>query len=143
MSSITAANAILMLSISNLFPAAQRLQQFSADDVYGVDPVAVSEPSMGVDGILTAGLVYNPKTQHITLQADSPSNAIFDTWNNKQLNAQDIFWADMVVTLISLGVKYTHSRGTLTTFPPMPNAQKVLRPRQFTITWQSILPSPV
>lgn len=142
MSSITAVNAVLMLAITDLFDTPQQLQQFSADDIYGMDAATVAETAMGVDGFLTGGLVYNPRVQHITLQADSPSNAVFDTWNQQQLQAQDLFYANMVVTLKSLGTKWTHTKGILTTFQPLPAAQKILRPRAYTITWERLTPSP-
>ncbi len=142
MPSITAANAILMLTIDQLFAQPQRLQQFSTDDIYGVDPLTVAEVQMGVDGFLTGGAVNNPTVQHITLQADSISNAIFDAWAAQQKNAQDIFYANMVLTLPGIFTKWTHTRGILTTYQPIPPGQRVLRPRQYTITWESVTPAP-
>ena|SRR5690348_13339364 len=142
MSSITSVNAILMLSITDVFNSPQRLREFSTDDIYSVEPVQVAEVRMGVDGVLTGGLVNNPRVQNIMLQADSPSNAVFDAWNAQQQRDQEVYYADMVTTLKSLGTKWTHTKGILTTFPIIPQGQKVLGPRQFTITWQSIVPSP-
>ena len=78
--SITSANAVLTLAIAQLFPVPQQLQGFGVDDVYDVPQIKSVEVMMGVDGVLSAGFVYVQIPQHITLQGDSASNLIFDTW---------------------------------------------------------------
>ena len=80
MASITSANAIIMLTIPDLFPAPQQLQGFAADDVYGVNDLKSAEVLMGVDGKLSGGFVFVPIEWSISFQADSPSLDIFDQW---------------------------------------------------------------
>lgn len=141
--SITAANAVYMLSIIPVFPVPVQLQGFGADDVFGTDPLTVAETVMGVDGLLSAGFVFNAVTQNITLQADSESNDVFDAWYAAQQVIKDTYRAQAVVMLKAINRKWTMTNGVLTTYPPLPDAKKVLQPRRFGITWESVFPSPV
>lgn len=139
--SITSANAILMISILPIFPVPQQLQEFSADDVFDTDAIESAEVSMGVDGIMTAGFVFVPIKQSYTLQADSPSTFIFDTWWTTMQQVRDVFYANANIKLISLGTKWNLTKGILTSYKPIPDAKKLLQPRKFTITWQSSFPA--
>jgi len=141
MASITAANAIFTLAIAGLFPTPQQLHGFAADNIFETDPLESAEVLMGVDGLLSAGFVYVAVRQNISLQADSPSGAIFDTWWSQQQASKDIFFASGIVTLKSLGTKWAMTKGVLTTYPPIPNAARVLQPRRFGLTWQSVSPA--
>jgi hypothetical protein len=85
MSTLTGANAVLMLTIPPLFTTPQQIQGFAADDVYDLDEIESVETLMGVDGILSGGFVWKSQPQTIMLQADSPSNAVFDTWYSQQV----------------------------------------------------------
>ena len=143
MSSITSANAVLMLGVSSLFSTPQQIQGFSTDDIFSVDPLESAETMMGVDGFLSAGFVYVPVKQGITLMADSPSNNVFDQWWAAQQQISDLYFANGSITLTALGKKYAMTRGALTTYPPLADAGRTLKPRKFVITWQSILPAPV
>lgn len=140
MASITSANAVIMLQITNLFTVPQNIQGFSADDVYSVDAIDPVITSMGIDGWLSGGWTYQPVKQSIVLQADSPSNAIFDAWANAQYIAQDVYVANAVVTLKSLGTEWIMTRGFLTSYPPAPDAGQSLKPRKYTITWNAVYP---
>lgn len=141
MASITSANAVLLLSIPALYPVPQQMQGFSADDVFDFDPLESAETVMGVDGVLSGGFVYVPIPQSITLQADSPSNLFFDTWWTSQQQIADLYFATGNITLSSIGRKYAMTRGILKTYPPVPDAKKVLQQRKFMIHWQSIFPA--
>lgn len=141
MASITAANAIFTLSITGLFPTPQQLQGFAADAVFETEPLQSAEVLMGVDGNLSGGFVNVEVKQGITLQADSPSIAIFDTWWSQQQAAKDVFTASGIITLKSVGTKWAMTKGFLTTYQPIPNAAKLLQPRKFGITWQSVSPA--
>ena len=138
--SITSATAILMLGIPSLFPVPQQLQGFAADDIFDVDAIDSAEVLMGVDGILSAGFVFVPIRQNISLQADSPSNIIFDTWWAFQQQTKDVFFANGSVVIKSLSSKWTLVKGSLTSYKPIPDAKRIMQPRRFTITWQSVQP---
>lgn len=139
--SITSANATIFMSIPLLFPTPQQIQQFSADDVFSTDPLRSAETMRGVDGKLTGGYVFGDINQNFTLMADSPSISFFDTWNNTQQAQRETYTANAVITLTSLGKKWTATKGYLKNFPIIPDAKKVLQPVRFTIEWESLLPA--
>ena len=142
MASITSANAILTLSIDNLYSSPVQLQGFATDDIFDVDPISSAEVMMGIDGIQSAGFVNVPIRTTIALQADSPSNAVFDNWWNVMQQVGDVYYAYGSITLNSLGSKYALIKGVLVTYPPIANARRVLQPRRFTISWQEMRPQP-
>lgn len=141
--SITSANSVVMLAVPGVFPAPQAIQQFSADDVFTNDDVQANELAMGVDGKLAAGFVFNPVPWSISLMADSPSNAFFDTWYQAMVRAVDTFRCVGTVWLPSLNKKYDLQNGALTRYRNMPDAQKTLKPRAFIITWERVSPAVV
>lgn len=141
MASITSANAVLLLSVPPLFSAPQQLQGFSTDDITDVDPIQAVEAMMGVDGVLSGGFVYAEIKQKITLQADSPSNQIFETWWKSQRMITDVYFATATLLLPSVNKKYAFNNGLLSIYPPVPSAKRVLQPRTYEITWESVTPS--
>lgn len=138
---ITAANAVLTLSVANLFPTPQQIQGFAADDVFDTEDLETAELSMGVDGKLSAGFVYNPVKQGFTLQADSASNDFFEAIYAAERAARDKFTLNGSVLLPSVNRLYTMTTGFMNGYKPMSDAKRVLQPRKFTITWQSVLPA--
>lgn len=140
--SITAANAIVTITVPGVFQQPQQLQQFAADDIFDTEAVKNIEVQMGVDGFLSGGWVNVPIPQSYSLQANSPSCNIFDQWWSAQSTLLDAIAAFGVVTLPSIAKKWALSNGFLTTYPPMPGAGRILRPRKFEITWQRVLPQP-
>lgn len=142
MTSLTAANAVITLTIPGVFSTPQQLQQFSVDDVADVDTLQVAETLMGVDGFLSGGYIFNAVKYSYTLQADSPSCQIFDQWKLAQDAQEDTLPANGLLILKSLGTKWIWTRGFLTQWSPAPNVKKITQPRKFTIDWQSVVPQP-
>lgn len=140
---ITSANAVLTLAIVNLFDTPQQLTNFAAEDIYTVEPRQTAEVAMGVDGILSGGFVFVPTTQSISLMADSPSNQLFDDWVQAQETQKDIYYANAVIILQSLQQKWVMTKGVLTSYPPLADAARVLRPRRFTIQWENVSQQPI
>ena len=139
--SITSANAILMLSVSGLFSAPQQLQGFATDDMYDAEDLEVGQVMMGIDGKLSAGFVFNEVTWGVTLQADSDSNGLFDQWYAAERVAKEKLRADGQVKLLATGQKWIMTKGYLTNWKPMPPGQKTLKPRKFSMKWESVIPS--
>lgn len=139
---ITASNAVIMLGVTGLFDIPQQLQQFSADSVYGTDPLEAAETAMGVDGFLTGGVVFNPTNQSFELMADSPSNFFFDQLYLRQRADQVTYRINGTTLLTSVGTKWTMRRGILVTYQPMPEAGRTLKSRRHTIRWERVTPSP-
>lgn len=140
--SITAANAIVTITVPGVFQAPQQLQQFSADDIFDTETLKNIEVQMGVDGFLSGGWVFVPVPQSYSLMPNSPSNDIFDQWWAAQSTLIDAIAGFGTVTLPSLQKKWALSNGFLTGYPPMPGAGRILKPRKFEITWQQVLPQP-
>lgn len=141
--SITSANAVITIAIPGLYDAPVTLEQFSADDIFDVDPNELAEARMGVDGVLTGGRVNAPLMQKISFMADSPSVRVFDTWNAAQRQINDLYFAHGGVTLRSTGMKYTLVKGIFRSWQTIPSARKVLETRVAELVWQSIDPAPL
>lgn len=139
---ITSANSILLISIAGLYDIPQQLQGFAADDVFDTEAIEPAETMMGVDGRLSAGWVPTAIKQNISLQADSDSIRIFENWVTAQKTAREVYEATGQVQLPSVRRKYAMVRGFLTSIPLTPAAKKVLQPRRFQITWESITSAP-
>lgn len=143
MATLTAANSVFLLTVIGLFDVPQQLQGFAADDMFDSDAVETVETLMGVDGTLSAGWVAVAKKQTVTLQADSASNLIFDAWWTAQEAAREIFTAGAIIRLPAVNTSYALITGYLTSYRPMPPAKKLLQPRQYGLTWNSVLPAPI
>lgn len=140
---ITSANAVYTLLIPNVLLAAVQIQGFAADDIFDTEPLEAAEISMGVDGNLSAGFVFVPVQQGITLQADSASNDVFDLWRAQEYANKTKYFASGLVKLPAIGKKWTMVNGVLRTYPVTPNAGRTLKPRKFMITWQNMFPQPI
>lgn len=141
MASISAANSLVFLGVTDLFPVAQQMIGFSADDIFSSDGIDTAEVQMGVDGILSAGFVYVPVQWTLTLQADSPSIAFFDALYGAEQVAGDKFFLFGNVTLPGLSKTWAMLRGVVTNLKIMPDAKKTLQPQAYQITWERILPA--
>ncbi len=141
--SLTSANAVIMLAVPGIFSSPQQLQGFSADDIFDVEQIAIAETMMGVDGILSAGMVFNKTTQNITLQSDSASIAIFDTWIQQTLADVELTECSGVILVSGIGMQFTMPKGYLTHYPPMPSLGTTVKPRKYTIDWETVIPSPI
>lgn len=135
---LTAADAVIMLGITGLFPVAQQLQGFAADDVFDTDPVEPVEVAMGVDGKLSAGWTSVPVPWNITLQADSPSNDVFETWYGAQQTSRSILFANVTVNIPGTGRLYTMTKGVLQRHLITPPAKKILQPRKYGLLFESV-----
>ena len=97
---------------------------------------------MGVDGVLSGGKVFMPIPQSVMLQADSISADLFDEWDAAQTATEDTITASGVIILPGIRRKWTLTTGYLTNFTPLPAVKKLLQPRSFEITWESMVVAP-
>ena len=135
---ITSANCVFTIVVPSLFPAPVNVQGFSSDKMFAFDSQDIAEIQAGVDGRMTAGYIYTPPKQTISLQADSPSRFIFTTLAQSMKTLRDVFYIAGSLSIPSTGELFTLNRGVLTNFKPVPDANKVLAPMDFTITWESV-----
>jgi hypothetical protein len=139
--SITASNALFFINIPGVFFTPQQLQGFAADDIFEMEGIQTAETLMGVDGVLSAGFVYVPIPQSITLQADSDSLQVFNDWFAAEQLAGEKIRASGFVEFPALQRKWAMSGGILTNYKPMPGAGKTLRPMKNEITWERVSPA--
>ena len=137
-STITSANSVFTLVVAGLFPAPVQLRGYASDKAFTTEAVDLAEVQMGVDGRMTAGFVPNPVKQTITLQADSPSKDIFTAVIQAMKTAREVFYISGSISLPSTGESFALTRGILTNAKQIPDAQKVLQPMDFQITWERI-----
>ena len=135
MATITASNVIFMLSVSSVVTTSQQLQQFAADDAFLSEAVDAAEVQVGVDGFGVAGYVPRAPIMPIRFLASSPSVTIFENWIEAQDQLGDVLYAQGSLTYPSVSRKYTLYQGTLMRVQTVPDARRVLGPREFRIQW--------
>lgn len=140
---ITSANSVFMLTVLNLFPTPIQMQGFSADAAFAAEAYAAVETVMGVDGNMSAGWTPVEKKMTVTIMPDSPSAAVFDSWQAAQEAARELYFANATILLPSTNRELTLLKGVLSNYTPFPEVGKVLKARAFGLTWQSVLPSPI
>lgn len=143
MATITAANSILLMSVRGLFPVPVRIQGFSADDAFSSEAVALAEVQMGVDGRMSGGYVPVVTPFMVSLQADSPSNDFFDALLQAQRAQREVYVVDAIVTLPSITKSFALTYGILTNGQMFPSVRRVLQPRQFTFSFESVTAAPI
>jgi hypothetical protein len=139
---LTAADAVITLTVSGLFPSPVRLQGFSADNIYDSPNQALNETAMGVDGRLSAGFIYSPVDQNFTLQGDSDSLDFFETLAATMQQVKDTYFMNGNTTIPAQNKTYVMTRGVLVDFASLPTLNKIIAPRRALIRWQSIQPIP-
>lgn len=135
---ITSANAELILTVDEIFPAGIVLQMFGTDQSFNMDAVDITETRMGVDGKMVAGYtpVIYPVT--ITLEAASPSRFSLSTvWEAMAANRK-IYTCGLVATLPSIGERITWSTGVLKNGVVVPPGQKVLGPTTWLLHFEKL-----
>jgi hypothetical protein len=135
---ITSSNSVFTLVVAGLFPSTVQLRGYSSDRAFMTEAIDLAEVQMGVDGRMTAGFTPNPTKQTVTLQADSPSKDIFTALIQAMKTAREVYYISGSIALPSTGESFTLTRGILTNAKQIPDAQKVLQPLDFVITWESV-----
>ncbi|BBT89458.1 hypothetical protein WP8W19C02_10780 [Enterobacter cloacae] len=139
---ITSADSIFALSVTNLFPSAQIIEGYAADAMFALGDTELAVTVRGADRKLSAGFVYGEYLQTITLMPDSPSWPLFETWVNTSVTSIAVFRCNATIILPATGKKYTLTNGVLQRVKAMPDAQRVLQQGTFQINWESITPEP-
>lgn len=143
MSTITSANSVFNIVVPKIYPVPQTLQGYAADDAFSIDSVDITENMIGVDGKKASGYTPYLVVMNIAFQANSQSILIFDTWLGVMTANKEDYPAYGTIFLPSVGRNYVCTNGSLSKAKPIPDAKKVLQPQQYTITWESVIPSPV
>ena len=140
---LTAANSVFLLGVVGLYATAQQLQGYATDAAFAVADVDMAEVMKGVDGNMSYGWIPQLNKQTISLQADSSSGFIFENWVQAENAANEKYPCFGILTIPALQRSYTLSNGVLSKTIPHPKGGKTLMPRDFEITWDSIIPNPI
>jgi hypothetical protein len=145
--SITSANAKMTLTVrspAGIVVGPFTVEGYAQDAAFATEPVESAEALMGVDGKMSAG--YLPRiTKHtFSLMANSPSNLLFEAWDNAQKALGDILIADGFLAAPSLQKAWACVKGALTRVTPIPTARKTFsEPVTWEVSWESVTPSPI
>ena len=138
---ITAANSIFVITVTSLFNAPVRLENYATDRAWDSPELEMAETAMSIDGYLNAGFVPNPVDQTVSLSPASTSVAVFESIMAAQQTARTLYRLGGEITLTSTGRKYTMVNGLLRAASVFPAAGRVLETRTFAIRWQSVTPA--
>lgn len=137
---LTVANSVIMMTCEALYTSPTQLQGYAADDAYDVDAVENGEYSMGIDGKLSAGFVYNPIPFTLTIQADSPSLAQFENiWTYEATNRTKLTH-NWTVTSIANGRRYDLTDGFMRSYKA-PAGKRILQPAVVQLVFARLQPS--
>lgn len=135
---ITSADAIFALTVTNLYPSAQTLEGYATDAMFALGDTEMATTVRGADGKLSAGFVFGEYLQTITIMPDSPSRDIFETWQLTSLTSKAVFRCNATIILPAISRKYTLVNGVLQRVKAIPDANRVLQAQTFQINWESV-----
>ena len=133
---ITSANATVAVSVESLFSVT--LENFSADSSFTSDTIQAAETRMGVDGHLAAGFTPAIKTVTINLEAGSPSATFLQLLVQAQETKLKPYKVQMVISVPSIGKRYSFSNGVLQSYKDIPDGQNVLSPTQWVFHFEGL-----
>jgi hypothetical protein len=142
MTSITSANATIIINVAQIFPNGFNLTRFATDDIYSASNIRKNIQKMGVDGYQSSGKIWVSKPVVYHFQADSPSCSFFDQWAAAEDQLNDTLTASGLITLTGLGTKFNLVNGSLGEVSPIAQAGQTLKERSFEIVWNQITPAP-
>ena len=139
---ITSANSSAHL-YAVLFPAGLKFENYSADGAWSSDNYETIEHRMGVDGHMAAGYTPVEKQITFTFEANSPTLDGLDLlWQTMEVSKTPMF-GNIVITCPSIKKTFTLVNCILTSYKLIPNADRVLAPREATFTCESITSVPL
>jgi len=136
---ITSADAIFALTVTNLYPSAQTLEGYAADAMFALGDTEMAVTVRGADGKLSGGFVFGQYLQTITIMPDSPSRDVFETWQLTSQTSKAVFRCNATIILPAIGRKYTLTNGVLVRVKAIPDAQRVLQAATYQIDWESVI----
>lgn len=139
---LTTANSSIAMTVEGLYPAGVLLQGYAADAVFEPGEVQNAESSMGIDGKLSKGFVFNPVPLTFTLQADSPSLRVFEEIWKREVSSRDKLDIGATITLPSNGKRYTYKDGYMSSYKA-PSGQKILQPAVIQLMFGRMEPSEI
>ena len=139
---LTVANSAILITTEALYPQAQQMSGYSADDVYDFENVENGEYSMGIDGNLSAGFVYNEIPWTMMLQADSPTLGNFENIWQYEVTNRTKLQQDITITLPGVAKRYDLIKGYMRAFKA-PSGKKILQPAAIAFVFSRLRVSPL
>ena len=136
---ITSADAIFALTVTNLYPSTQTLEGYAADAMFALGDTEMAVTVRGADGKLSGGFVFGQYLQTITIMPDSPSRDVFETWQLTSQTSKAVFRCNATIILPAIGRKYTLTNGVLVRVKAIPDAQRVLQAATYQIDWENVV----
>ena len=93
---------------------------------------------MGVDGHMAAGFTPAIKTVTINLEAGSPSATFLQLLVQAQETNLKPYKVQMVISVPSIGKRYSFSNGVLQSYKDLPDGQNVLSPTQWVFHFEGL-----
>lgn len=139
---ITSANSIFTLSVAGLY-AGVRIQGYSADLAFDMEPQQIAETQVGVDDHMSGGYVPHIIPMNIQLQADSDSIEVFDTIYQYMKARREIVWLTGTIEVPSTRQSYALGEGIMVNYQAVSTHNRVQAPKRFTINWHNVLASKI
>lgn len=139
---ITSANATLTLNCPGVFAVPQSIEQFSVDDAWDVENVAPNEAQKGVDGVASFGHTPYLVKKKVVLQANSPSNDVFDQIRQVEDTTNEVQSISMTLVIPGISKIVNYINGALTGDMPVPPGKKVLGPQPYEMTFDRVIAAP-
>ena len=133
---ITSANATVALSAESLFSV--NLEQFGADSSFASEAQQMAETRIGVDGHMVAGYTPAIKTITITLEPSSPSLTFLQLLKQAQETNMKPYECQMVISVPSIGKRFSYSKGVLQSCKDLPDGNTVLAPTTWTFHFEGL-----
>jgi len=135
---LTAANAVITLSVPDVFDADFQLQGFMSEDAFDTDDAEPVQSRIGVDGKKSDGFVPFLTLQTYHFQADSETIDNFEIWLATMKQAREVFTCNGSMVLEAVGKVYTMTNGSMTRIKQTPDGKKVLEGQAFQVTWEDV-----
>lgn len=137
---LTVANSVITMTCEALYTSPVQLQGYAADDAFETDAVENGEYSMGIDGNLSAGFVYNAVPFTLTIQADSASIAIFENIYQYEVSNRTKLRHDWSVSIPANGRRYDLTKGYMRSYKA-PAGKRILQPAVIALVFERQSPS--
>lgn len=135
---ITSTNSTVILTVEDLFPQGVTLEGFSVDTIISSDEVTMAETRMGVDGKMASGYVPSPKSVTISLEANSPSQEVFNVIYGATEATKKIYKCNLSVNVPSLKRSYNWVDGCVVSGKPTSDVKKTLDPTSWKLTFTTL-----
>ena len=132
---LTSANAIMVMTVEDLYPIGIPITNFSTDQMADSDEHEYAQARMGVDGGLAAGFVPNAWNVTISLEASSPSLKVMQQIAQAMVTNRRTYEIGLTITVPSLKQVHFFKQGVLLNGKDLPGLRKTLEPTQWKFTF--------